>query len=123
GGSTRCCLFGPVSSALAVLFSTSQSFFAAAHMSTSRAFHTATRLGDGEVLITGGATVSSSALWGTVRTYVTPLASAELFNPSTVTFTNTPSMTTARSWHTATLLGTGSVLVTGGVDGSGNVLS
>ena len=93
-------------------------------MSTSRAFHTATRLGDREVLLAGGANVHSYVLNGTyVHTSVTPLASAELFNPTNVTFTYTGNMTTARSWHTATLLGNGSVLVVGGVDANGNVLS
>jgi len=124
GGSTRCCLFGPDSYALGILFrSSDESFFAAADMSTSRAFHTATRLGDGEVLLAGGANVHSVPRLSTVYTSVTPLASAELFNPTTVTFTNTGNMTTARSWHTATLLGNGKVLVVGGVDASGNVLS
>jgi hypothetical protein len=125
GGSTRCCIYGPVSTTLAVLFvSGSQSFSGVAGLSTSRAFHTATRLGDGQVLITGGATVGSWARQTTAFMSVTPLASAELFNASTMTFTNNNSnMTTARSWHTATLLGNGSVLVAGGVDGSGNVLS
>jgi len=113
GGSTRCCLFGPVSSALGILFvSASNSFFAAGHMSTSRAFHTATRLGNGQVLITGGATVHSTAQQLTVLTAVTPLASVELFDPTTVKFINASNMTTARSWHAATLLGDGSVLVT-----------
>jgi len=124
GGTTRCCLFGPVSSTLGIIFvSASNSFFAAGHMSTSRAFHTATRLGNGQVLITGGATVHSAAQQLTVITSVTPVASAELFNPTTVTFTDASNMTTARSWHTATLLGDGSVLVTGGVSGGGNVLA
>lgn len=124
GGSTRCCLSGPDSVALGVLFvSSDKSFFAAGDMTTSRAFHTATRLGNGDVLIAGGATVHSVAQTTTVKTSVTPLASAELFNPTTVTFTNTANMTTARSWHTATLLGNGKVLVVGGVDANGNVLS
>ena len=124
GGSTRCCLYGTKSSALGLLFvSSNESFFGAGDMSISRAFHTATRLGNGEVLIAGGAHIYSVPRGVTVFTSVTPLASAQLFNPTTMTFTNTANMSITRSWHTATLLGTGRVLVAGGVDASGNVLS
>jgi Galactose oxidase, central domain len=123
--SRGCCLSGPASTALGILFvSSDESFFAAADMSASRAFHTATRLGDGEVLIAGGANVDSVVRdFVKVVTTVTPLASAELFNPTSKTFTSTANMTSARSWHTATLLGNGSVLVVGGVDANGKVLS
>ena len=124
GGSTRCCLFGPASVALALLFETSNNtFVAVGDMSTSRAFHTATRIGNGEVLIAGGATVHSSARFSSVATSVTPLSSAELFNPTNTTFTITSNMTTPRAWHTATLLGNGKVLVIGGVNAAGTVLS
>ena len=117
-------LFGPFSSALGILFtSTNQSFVAAGDMFNSRAFHSSTLLGNGQVLMAGGANVTSFAQGTTVITSVTPLASVELFNPTTVSFANTGSMTTARSWHTATRLGNGNVLVVGGVDVKGNVLS
>jgi hypothetical protein len=118
GGSTRCCIFGPVSSALAIGFTTTNnSFFVFGHMSSSRAFPSATRLANGQVLIAGGATV------GSYPTKVTLLATAELFNPSTLSFTNTGNMTTSRAWHTATILGDGSVLVVGGINVNGSVLS
>jgi Galactose oxidase, central domain len=124
GGSTRCCLYGPDSSSLGVLFeSSNQSFFAAAHLSTSRAFHTATLLGNGNVLVAGGANIHSIARGLSVLTTVTPLASAVLFNPISKTFTTTSNLVVARSWHTATVLKNGSVLVVGGVDTKGNVLS
>src|SRR5437667_7091494 len=60
GGSTRCCLSGPASVASATLFDNgSETFSAAGDMSASRAFQTATLLGDGKVLIAGGANVNS----------------------------------------------------------------
>jgi hypothetical protein len=68
-------------------------------VSSSRAFYSATRLGNGEVLIAGGANVNSLAQATTVITSVTPLAGAKLFNPTTLTFTNTGKMTIARSWQ------------------------
>src|SRR4030095_8598146 len=75
-------------------------------MSTARESHTATLLPSGLVLITGG---NSGFGLGAI------LNSAELYDPATGTFTLLPStMTTVRNQHTATLLGNGKVLITGG---------
>jgi N-acetylneuraminic acid mutarotase len=73
--------------------------------------HTATRLQNGKVLVTGGETDICGATTG-------PTALAEIFNPSTSQWSLTGAMTTPRSGHTATLLSDGTVLVAGG---SGNV--
>jgi hypothetical protein len=72
-------------------------------------------LSDGKVLVTGGLANAS-----------TPLSATELFDPSNGTFAATADMGAARAFHSATLLTSGEVLVTGGqgVDtGSGTVLA
>jgi hypothetical protein len=89
-------------------------------MSTAKFSHTATLLSSGKVLIAGGET--------SVLTYDrgysdSDLARAELYDPVAGTFTATDSMTTARAGHTATLLGSGQVLVVGGNGVSGGTLT
>jgi hypothetical protein len=71
-------------------------------LGTARWAHTATLLNSGKVLITGGTGVSGT------------LANAELYDPSTATFSAAGTMTTPRSSHTATLLQNGTVLLAGG---------
>ena len=83
-------------------------FAVASSMTTGRYFHTATLLPDGKVLITGG----NNSVYG--GCFCAPLASAEVYDPSTGTFTASANMTAPRSTHTATLLNNGKVLITGG---------
>ena len=72
-------------------------------MVTHRRFHTATLLGDGTVLVTGG------------EYETTPTCtSAELFDPKSGTWTAAPHMLALRDDYTTTLLADGSVLVAGG---------
>ncbi|HEY5472922.1 MAG TPA: kelch repeat-containing protein, partial [Candidatus Limnocylindrales bacterium] len=61
-------------------------------MASARGIHTATLLSGGRVLIAGG------------YNGLATLASAELYDPKSGTFSPTGSMTTARVYHTATLL-------------------
>jgi WD40 repeat protein len=124
GGGNRCCISGPVSVAVALLFDhTSLSFSAAGGMSTSRSRLTVTFLGNGRVLVAGGANISTKAFQPSAVTTIRPLATAELFNPASSTFGATGSMITARAEHTATLLGNGKVLVAGGADANNNILA
>ena len=88
-------------------------FSATGEMTTPRNGHAAVLLPDGMVLITGGGGQSNNG------PYLGSLASAELHDSSTATFTATGSMTARRQYHTATLLNDGRVLITGGVDSGG----
>jgi hypothetical protein len=62
-------------------------------MNEARHFHTSTLLPNGQVLVAGGIVVGSAQL-----------ATAELYDPTTGTWTMTGSMNVARSDFSATLL-------------------
>ncbi len=73
-------------------------------LGAGRYWHTATLLPNGKVLVTGGIDSNGAGL-----------ASAELFDPGTKTFSSVAqAMATARYGHTATLLPNGKVLIVGG---------
>jgi len=90
-------------SATAMVTVVNSGFVSTGNMHTSRSGHSATLLLDGRVLIIGGADNT-----------------AELFDPTTGTFTFTGSMTTNRVGATAVLLSNGKVLIAGGF-GSGTI--
>ena len=71
---------------------------------------TATRLADGRVLFAGGAQFSAVA----GQLVITRLATAELYDPATGTFSMTGSMSHPRLDHVAELLEDGEVLIAGG---------
>jgi len=96
-----------------------------AKLSTPRAGHTATLLPDGRVLIAGGfqpfpgvsdldgdGGASDPRNWSYLNT-------TEIFDPATDTSVPGPSMPSSTGFHGATLLTDGTVLVTGGQDGTG----
>jgi len=85
-------------------------------MEQPRAGHTATRLGDGRVLLAGGWYEVSS---GTLNI----TASAEVYDPTTQTFTAVGGMTEPRADHAALRLPDGRVFVTGGSELQGAFLA
>ena len=116
---------GTESLATAELFDpTSGSFTATGGMQAAREFHTATLRNDGTVLVAGG-TDFTSVVAGKAQGEFVPecAATAELFNPASGTFTPTSNMGNARARHAAILLPTGEVLVTGGINTSGDTNS
>jgi hypothetical protein len=83
-------------------------------MATPRYYHTATALPDGTVLVTGGRFANGGAAVSD---------GAEVFVPATGTFLPAGTMNVARYWHTATLLKSGLVLITGGYGSAGGAVS
>lgn len=81
-------------------------------MSIPRGGTTLTVLGDATVLVIGGVNTAANMFSSVV--------SGELFTPATGSWTPTTSLIAPRAFHTTTLLPNGDVLITGGLDASGN---
>src|SRR5437867_4595795 len=77
-----------------------------------RQFHTAILLQNGKVLIAGGVNNDGQTM-----------ALAELYDPSTGTFSYTGSLNHDRKFHTATLLQNGEVLIVGGQNNDGESMA
>jgi hypothetical protein len=85
-------------------------------LNTARGAHTATLLPDGTVLLAGGFNCPPPSCGNDI------LATAEVYNPASGTFTNTGSLITGRWQDAAIALNDGTVLVAGGF-GNGNFLA
>ena len=90
-------------------------FSSAGNMSTGRRDHTASLLNDGRVLIAGGEIFCPTGCGGP-----NAFATAEFYDPATNAFSATGSMATARFQHTATVLTSGLVVISGGETPAGN---
>ena len=85
-------------------------FVGVSPMNTGRVGHSATTMLNGKVLIVGGSNNLGTSFYNT----------AEIYDPSTRSFTLLANlMVSARSYHTATLLNSGKVLIAGGGNSTG----
>jgi N-acetylneuraminic acid mutarotase len=82
-------------------------------MSEPRCLHSATFLPNGEVLVSGGVN-------GIYTTNTATVASSEIYDPSTGTWTATGSLNTSRASAATLLLATGEVLSAGRYNNTGN---
>ena len=116
GRDTRVCSLGNIGNSLtsAELYNPATGTWTpTGSMHAGRAFHSATLLANGKVLVAGGLNYCYDGVCIDTRT-------AELYNPATGTWTATGSMHQVREQYSATLLPDGEVLVAGGWDVSGN---
>ncbi|MFN6204266.1 MAG: kelch repeat-containing protein, partial [Acidobacteriota bacterium] len=81
-------------------------------LNNKRAAHTATRLLNGNVLVTGGESPVN-----------TSLSTTEIYDPIAGTWSSAGSMSTPRRFHAASLLSYGAVLIMGGTNGSSTQLT
>ena len=92
-------------------------------MAQGRVLHTATLLQDGKVLVVGGAgTAFNLDPTSAGQSSSAPIATAEVYDPGSGTFSPTGSLAAGRTFHTATLLQDGKVLIVGGSDATNKSL-
>jgi N-acetylneuraminic acid mutarotase/phosphodiesterase/alkaline phosphatase D-like protein len=95
---------GPSKSSAEVYDPATNSWTVASSMSVGRANHTAARLPDGRVLVSGGQSPN----------YYNYSNTSEIYDPESNVWTPADSMEVTRAYHTATVLSDGKVLVAGG---------
>ena len=89
------------------------------NMLTARRHAASATLPDGKILVVGG--TNTTGVDGTASAFYD---TAEIYDPATGTWTTTGSLTTGgRALHRATRLSDGTVLITGGWNGSGALSS
>ncbi len=118
GSATITAALGSITNTSPVTLTVVQLFAPTGSLNTARYYHSANLLTDGNVLVAGGI---GPVPGGTGA--LGQLASAELYNPGTGTFTFTGNLNTARDEHSATLLNNGSVLIAGGSGGDNELAS
>jgi len=118
GGSSTSPTGGAVLSSVELYNPATGKWSSAKSMASARMSHTATLLGNGNVLVTGGYHLTTSS------PYIATYTSSELYNPAANTWSSTGNLSTSRYGATATLLTNGTALVAGGVtiDSSGNAV-
>ncbi len=104
-GGTATGEIGGVLSSAEIYDPVARTFTPTGSMTVPRTGQTITMLRDGRVLLTGGDKNAG---------FRSQLASAEIYDPGSGTFSATGSMSTPREGHTATMLRDGRVLVAGG---------
>ena len=112
-GGTATANVGGVLASAEIYDPVAKTFTPTGSMTVPRQGQTATMLANGTVLMVGG--VQNIG-------FRAELASAELYDPASGTFSATGSMRTAREGHTATLLRDGRVLIAGGSDNGTHTL-
>jgi N-acetylneuraminic acid mutarotase len=95
----------------------SNTWLAAGLLANARSDHSATLLPDGKVLVAGGYKGMEVVGGESIGIY---LASTELYDPASNSWTAGAALATARAAHTATLMQNGTVLVAGGTGNAGN---
>ena len=108
--------FSPAGKVERVYDVTSNKIMMRASMTTARREHTAT-------LMTAGPLMGQVMIAGGIGDQNKPIASAELYDPSTNTFKAAGNMTVARTFLSATTLRDGRVLIAGGTDAGDQALA
>jgi len=117
GGVVCCDAAGETFTDTAEIFDpATRTFRAADPLRGARAFHRATLLADGRVLVSGGFGLAGTNSFGAV-------AATEIFDPAAGTFSPAGDLQVARAVHTSLLLPDGQVLVVGGIRGDGRLPS